>query len=124
MINRNKINGLVITKNDARLISTILRDAESLECWGPGQLDRRARAVQGFLADKVSGGWKDESSGIFASVNAKETEDEFLRKHGWNKVDSGFRLWGAADDLGEKNKKDDFLESKGWNDVDSGFRII
>ena len=108
---------MTVTKKDTRLVAAVLSDAEKLD-WAPGQLDRRVSAVKGYFADKVSGGWIEES-GLFSSV---DSEDEFLRKHGWNKVDSGFRLWGGEEQADQKT--DDFLESKGWNDVDSGFRLI
>jgi hypothetical protein len=49
---------------------------------------------------------------------------EIFRRHGWNMVDSGFRLWGAGKKIRLPSNTDKFLKSKGWNDMDSGFRII
>jgi hypothetical protein len=62
-----------------------------------------------------------------------EEEDPLFRKKKWNKIDSGFQLWGKGqEDDGEEFDKgqgislsvDDFLSSKKWNDFDSGFRLI
>jgi len=49
-------------------------------------------------------------------------EDNLFQRHGWNEVDSGFRLWGAGKIVGHTG--DNFLQSKGWNDIDSSFRVF
>lgn len=109
---------------DVRFVAGVLRDAEKLE-WGEGQLERRKRAVQTIMTGRMAGTWKEESD-LYGLTSVDDYEDQLFKKHGWNKVDSGFRLWGA--DLrrgsGRRAERDDFLQSKGWNNVDSGFRII
>jgi hypothetical protein len=110
--------------SDVRFVAGVLRDAEKLE-WGEGQLERRKRAVQTIMTGRFALAWEEES-GLYGLTSVDEYEDELFKKHGWNRVDSGFSLWGAS--LGRGNQKendsDDFLQSKGWNNVDSGFRII
>ena len=93
-----------------------MRDAETLE-WDEGQLERRKRAVQNAISGRLGDNWRQESDlrGLFNGTPG----DDLFKKHGWNKVDSGFRLWG-----GGKAEGDEFLKSKGWNNVDSRFRII
>ena len=63
--------------------------------------------------------WEEEAS-LFGLNDSVDTEDDIFKEHGWNKVDSGFQLWGKRQALVD----DVFLRSKGWNSVDSGFRII
>ena len=86
------------------------------------------------MTGRMSEIWKDNERmhGIESDV-----VDELFKKKGWNKVDSGFRLWGGGkDDLslfarddqplskkGGAASVDEFLAAKGWNDVDSSFRI-
>ncbi len=109
---------------DVRFVAGVLRDAEKLE-WGEGQLERRKRAVQTIMTGRIAGTWEEESE-LYGLRSADDYEDQLFKKHGWNKVDSGFRLWGADLMQGSRRKsqQDDFLQSKGWNNVDSGFRII
>eukprot|EP00957_Ditylum_brightwellii_P087661 6675150-Ditylum_brightwellii.AAC.1 len=67
--------------------------------------------------------WKEDENAYGMDADL----DPLFQKKGWNKVDSGFRLWGGG--LNENRQKtrnkshkgdvDEFLESKGWNDVDS-----
>lgn len=111
--------------SDVRFVAGVLRDAEKLD-WGEGQLEGRKRAVQTVMTGYIAGTWKEESS-LYGLTDVDDYEDELFKKHGWNKVDSGFRLWGAAAlrlDNRRTRQSDGFLQSKGWNDVDSGFRII
>ena len=56
----------------------------------------------------------------------EEKDDEIFKRHGWNKVNSGFRFFdtGTEMDSVSPSSDDEFLQSKGWNDVDSGFRIF
>ena len=95
--------------SDVRFLASVLRDAEALT-WAEGQLERRKRAVQTIMT-----GRKEEEFTV---------EDELFQKKGWNRVDSGFSLWGRTSAEPKPKSGDDFLQSKGWNDVDSGFRII
>lgn len=122
MIKQGQNDGLLAT--DVRFIAGVLRDAEKLE-WGDGQLERRKRAVQTIMTGRIAGTWKEESD-LYGLRNVDDNEDQLFKKHGWNKVDSGFRLWGADVRQGSPrlHERDDFLQSKGWNNVDSGFRII
>jgi hypothetical protein len=122
LIKNGRTGGL--QKADVHFIASIMRDAEKLE-WGEGQLERRKRAVQTFVTGQVAGLWREEAD-MYGLLAVDDTEDEFLKKHGWNRVDSGFRLWGGGniEKRGVQRKNDEFLQSKGWNNVDSGFRII
>ena len=78
---------------DVRFVAGVLRDAEKLE-WGGGQLERRKRAVQTIMTGRMAGTWKEESD-LYGLTSVDDYEDRLFKKHGWNKVDSGFRLWGA-----------------------------
>jgi hypothetical protein len=113
-----------LQKADEQFIASIMRDAEKLE-WGEGQLERRKRAVQTFVTGQVAGRGRQEAD-LYGLLAVDDTEDEFLKKHGWNRVDSGFRLWGGGnvEEGGVQKEDDEFLQSKGWNKLDSGFRII
>jgi pentatricopeptide repeat protein len=105
-----------LTKQESLFAVRVLRDAEKL-FWDEGQLERRKRAVRALLGTNKRG----------LLLSRDENVDDLFQRKGWNKVDSSFRLWGAAHDKADErqsNKVDRFLESKGWNDVDSGFRII
>jgi hypothetical protein len=60
---------------------------------------------------------------------SEQPEDPLFVKKGWNKIDSGFRLWGGVKNKqqqidGQSSSVDSFLASKGWNDIDSGFRLV
>lgn len=116
--------GGFLIASDVRFLAGVLRDAEKLE-WAPGQLDSRKRAVRTIMTGRIAGTWEEES-GLYGLSDTYEDEGELFKKHGWNKVDSGFSLWGskAKSTFGRQQDKDDFLQSKGWNNVDSGFRII
>jgi hypothetical protein len=50
------------------------------------------------MSEKV---WKvkEDYYGMNVESVAEEEEDELFRRKGWNKVDSGFRLWGGGDSL-------------------------
>ena len=113
-----------LAKKDVLFVACVLQDAKRLP-WREGQLESRRKAIRGILGDSLRDAFlNDKRMGIFFSPE----DDELFRRKGWNKVDSGFRLWGQASlDDGVKNKRkqnDEFLESHGWNDVDSGFRIL
>lgn len=117
-----------LEKKDGHLVASLIRDAEKLP-WGANQLERRKSAIQqvlnsrsGFLA-----AWSDKDDDMLRQ--AVTSEDALFKRKGWNRVDSGFRLWGGGrmdiePDGQDKGAVDEFLESKGWNDVKSGFRII
>ena len=109
--------------SDVRFVAGVLRDAENLE-WQDGQLERRKNAVLSVMNGEIAGAWEEEAA-LYGLLDADDAETTMFKRHGWNKVDSGFRLWGPEGiDSSTKPIGDKFLESKGWNDVDSGFRII
>jgi len=109
---------------DARFLAAVLRDAEKLD-WGEGQLRRRKWAVESAMSKHVAVAWNEEAELYGLWKEHRKSEEEFFQRRGWNKVDSGFRLWGAGRNHFEQTSSTDkFLESKGWNDIDSGFRII
>lgn len=121
-----------LEKKDIHLVACLLRDAEKLD-WREGQLERRKRAVQRVMSNpsRRPNAWRDDDDDDLLLRRTVQTEETLFKRKGWNKVDSGFRLWGGgrADvkgfDLQQREKEvDEFLKSKGWNDVDSGFRII
>ena len=110
---------------DARFVAGVLRDAEKLD-WEEGQLKRRKKVITAAMEQHAAREWEEEAElyGLWKTDSSKgESDDSMFERHGWNEVDSGFRLWGA----GKKEKdraSDDFLESKGWNDINSGFRLF
>jgi pentatricopeptide repeat protein len=118
-----------LLKGELKFIAIVLKDAEDIE-WADGKLEKRKRAVHRALAERLRGVLSNEKE-FAALFPAKDDANDLFKKKGWNKVDSGFRLWGPRTTTEDKNVKtrkgkvlDSFLESKGWNDVDSGFRII
>jgi pentatricopeptide repeat protein len=116
-----------LEKQDLRFVASVIRDAEKLR-WEDGQLERRKRGIQNALSDRMGGVRGKES--LNALLRTSESTDDLLERKGWNKIDSGFRLWGGERDdlvgLDSSSVKpvDEFLESHGWNDVDSGFRLF
>lgn len=119
--------------SDIQFVVQVLKDASSLE-WKNGDLEQRKQTVRAIMVGRMSEVWKvkEDYYGMNVESVVEEEEDELFRRKGWNKVDSGFRLWGGGDSLrlGQDQKRpkseqiDDFLASKGWNDVDSGFRLF
>ncbi len=129
--------------DDIQFTLTVLQDASRLE-WEDGQYEKRKKAVRSILVGCSSEVWKnDELAYGLQSIDEKkkEEEDPLFIKKGWNRIDSGFRLWGGGNseesldwagapfDGGKDGKSDSsavdsFLASKGWNDIDSGFRIL
>ena len=112
-------------EEDVQFTLSVLRDGSKLE-WEKGQYEKRRKAVRGILVGCSSEVWKNDE---FAFGLVNEEEDVLFRKKGWNKIDSGFRLWGGGDDAMKQNEPgdnsvDSFLASKGWNDIDSGFRLV
>ena len=110
---------------DARFVAGVLRDAEKLD-WEEGQLDRRKMAISSAMEKHAANEWEEEAElyGLWKrDTPTRKSDDSMFEQHGWNKVDSGFRLWGAGKKETEQ-KSDDFLKSKGWNDMDSGFRFF
>jgi len=106
-------NALGLNDQDAAFTSEVLRDARKLE-WPKGHLQRRERAVKTVFMGRMGEKWKEI-----------EEEDPLFKKKNWNKIDSGFRLWGGGPDKqSAKKSADQFLESKNWNDIDSSFRIL
>lgn len=108
---------------DVKFTLQVLRDGEQLP-WEGNQYAKRKKAVRAVLMACSSEVWKNDEL-----VN-NEPDDPLFLKKGWNKIDSGFRLWGGGDggvDAEEEKSSggvDEFLAKKGWNDMDSGFRII
>jgi len=118
-----------LRKKDIIFTLNVLKDAENLK-WLPGELEQRKQIIRGMLLGKMSELSRGGES--FLELNA-ELEDELFWKKGWNKVDSGFRLWGqdgdsisASKSTQDKNLEagDNFMASKGWNNIDSGFRLF
>jgi len=122
VIHVSKSNTLI--KRDIFFVAGVLRDAERLS-WQEGQLERRKRAIRSVLGDRLRKTVLDDQrfENLFSS-----DDDELFRRKGWNKVDSGFRLWGQGSRGGEAKTEASgdfgFLESHGWNDVNSGFRFL
>lgn len=110
---------------DARFVAGVLRDAEKLD-WDEGQLDRRKMVVSSAMKKHVANAWEEEAElyGLWKRDSSiKKSDENMFERHGWNEVDSGFRLWGAGKKESD-HTADDFLQSKGWNDMDSGFRLF
>lgn len=114
---------------DVKFTLKVLRDGAHLD-WERGQYEKRKRAVRAILVGCSSEVWKNDEY-AFGLVSEEEPDDPLFMKKGWNKIDSGFRLWGGGgDNLQEKESEgdnssvDSFLASKGWNDIDSGFRLL
>ena len=118
-------------EEDVKFTLTVLRDGSHLE-WEYGQYEKRKKAVRGILVGCSSEIWKNDEY-AYGLVSEEQPEDVLFTKKGWNKIDSGFRLWGSGDDydamirqqnVDDNSSVDEFLASKGWNDIDSGFRIV
>ncbi|KAL3942466.1 MAG: hypothetical protein SGBAC_003350 [Bacillariaceae sp.] len=108
-----------IHPHEVRFIAGVLRDAEKME-WGEGQLEKRKMSINVVMSGRMADTWKEEAS-LFGLNDVVDTDDDdMFKEHGWNQVDSGFKLWGKR----QASVDDVFLRSKGWNSVDSGFRII
>lgn len=117
-----------LAKSDALFAANVLRDADRLT-WQKDQLERRKRTIRAILGDRLREVRRNDQR--LGSLVSDSEEDELFKRKGWNKVDSGFRLWGQASQTEDSRKTsrknaaaDEFLESHGWNDVDSGFRIL
>ena len=122
-------------EEDVKFTLQVLRDGSRLEeGWDRKQYEKRKKAVRGILVGCSSEIWKNDEY-AFGLVSEEQPEDALFRKKGWNKIDSGFRLWGGnyggeyGDDddsmqQGDTSSVDSFLASKGWNDIDSGFRLV
>ena len=119
-------------EEDVKFTLTVLRDGSHL-VWDYGQYEKRKKAVRGILVGCSSEIWKNDEY-AYGLVSEEQPEDVLFTKKGWNKIDSGFRLWGSGDDyddvmiqqqnVDDNSSVDEFLASKGWNDIDSGFRIV
>ncbi|KAL3799879.1 hypothetical protein ACHAW5_004391 [Stephanodiscus triporus] len=112
--------------DDVKFTLMVLQDGARLK-WENGQYEKRKKAVRGILVGRTSEIWKNDefSFGLFS----EQPEDPLFVKKGWNKIDSGFRLWGGGGNKqqqleGRSSSVDSFLASKGWNDIDSGFRLV
>lgn len=123
-----------LQKADIQFTLQVLKDAKTLD-WKTGELEQRKEAVRAIMVGRMSEVWKlnEDYYGMKVdNVREEEETDDLFRRKGWNKVDSGFRLWGGGDSIRLNQDKprppsepiDNFLASKGWNDVDSGFRLF
>jgi pentatricopeptide repeat protein len=124
-----------LSKRDVYFVASVLRDAKKLK-WAEGQLERRQRAARAALTQQ----FRNDEVALYSILQVEnndddddddDVDDELFRRKGWNKVDSGFRLWGGGySEVPEAKKRrsskgvDKFLQKKGWNNVDSGFRIL
>lgn len=112
---------------DIQFTLTALRDGDRLQ-WEGVHYEKTKKAVRNVLMACSSEVWKIDEAAY--GLLEKEQQDPLFMKKGWNRIDSGFRLWGSGnvDDVNVnvdgKKSVDEFLASKGWNDMDSGFRII
>jgi len=104
---------LGLSDDDSKFTLTVLNDCKSI-C-KKDEYMRRKRIVKQVFIGRLSEAWKE--------IDDDYDDDELFKKKGWNKMESGFQMFGGSMESNSK-KKDDFLESKGWNDVDSGFRIL
>ena len=114
-------------QSDVQFTLAVLRDGDQLQ-WEGSQYQKRKKIVRSILMACSSEVWKNDEAG-YGMNEERIPDDPLFLKKGWNKIDSGFRLWGSGgDDLGTDGEKegtvDEFLASKGWNDMDSGFRLI
>lgn len=125
-------NSLGVSDEDVRFAMAVLSDAKKL-VWNAGELKKREMAVKGVFMGRLSEAWKQDEQKYGLSSRSENEIDPLFRKKNWNKIDSGFRLWGGGGggedryEVGSKKKKktvDEFLESKNWNDIDSSFRIL
>lgn len=100
------------TEEDIQFTMKVLRDVKDIQWDHSDGYNRRVNLVKGTIVRRFySEAWNGEAQ-----------EDAFLKSKGWNKIDSGFRLW--SNEGNRRPDTDAFLDSKGWNDVDSSFRII
>jgi hypothetical protein len=122
MIEKSRVS--ILHALEVRFIAGVLRDAEKLD-WGEGQLEKRKLSIRMVMTGITADAWEEEFGLYGFTGSAGKSEGELFKKHGWNKVDSGFKLWGAGMVSGDSESSSDvFLRSKGWNTVESGFRII
>ena len=111
-----------LQQKDIQFAMTVIRDAQKLD-WKPGQFEKRKKAVRAVMVGRVSEVWKENEKWYGMAGSDDDVEDELFKRKGWNKVDSGFRLWGPGLDDGATRKTepasdgvvDEFLASKGWN---------
>jgi hypothetical protein len=124
-----------LSKRDVYFVASVLRDAKKLK-WAEGQLERHQRAARAALTQQ----FRNDEVALYSILQVEDdddddddddNEDELFQRKGWNKVDSGFRLWGGGySEVSESKKRksskvvDKFLQKKGWNKLDSGFRIL
>lgn len=112
-----------LSRENVKFTAKVLKDAEAIK-WGPGELEKRKRAVRGILIYGVGEVWQGKED-----EHPETVDDVLFAMKGWNKVDSGFRLWGGVDQESRPAPEDgkdvdEFLDSHGWNDVSSGFRLF
>ncbi|KAL3765145.1 hypothetical protein ACHAWO_004323, partial [Cyclotella atomus] len=79
-------------ENDIQFTLQVLRDGEQLD-WEGNQYQKRKRAVRTALMACSSEVWKNDEA--LYGLDKSQDDPLFLKK-GWNKIDSGFRLWGGG----------------------------
>lgn len=109
-----------IHAQEVRFIAGVLRDAEKME-WAEGQLEKRKTSIDVIMTGRIADAWAEEAN-LYGLNHPTHGDDVLFKEHGWNKVDSGFQLWGKRHHV--EDSDDVFLRSKGWNTVESGFRIF
>jgi len=105
-----------LQKSNIQFALELVKDASKLD-WTPEQLGRRKRVLLAVLEEH-----SDSLTDMERSLLHDGKLRDLLDKKGWNKVNSGFRLFGNGKST--EYSDDEFLASKGWNDVDSGFRLF
>ena len=123
-------NSLRLNNIDLSFMSEVLNDARNLS-WPNGYLRSRERAVQIIFRGRLSEYWKRET----------KIKDPLFKKKNWNKIESGFRLWGGSSNANEHRirtmkhgidkdnirksgeTEDPLFKKKNWNKIDSGFRL-
>lgn len=108
------VNGrhpLGFSEHDIDFTSSVLHDARKLE-WPSGSLRRRETILNNVLMGRKS------------NVLVGDDVDPLFKKKNWNRINSGFRLWGGENKKQETTASDAFLASKNWGSFDSSFRIL
>jgi len=91
-----------LDKRDIDFTKRVLKDAEELD-WPSGYLPRSRRAIKRILLSRVSDAQVGNGSnhgGRYGGV-----DDPLFIKKGWNKIDSGFRVWNVGGESDGENKK-------------------
>ena len=111
MVNGGHLLGF--SEHDIVFTTSVLHDARKLE-WPSGSLRRRETILKNVLMGRKS------------NILEGDDVDPLFKKKNWNRINSGFRLWGG-DNKKQKQETpapDAFLASKNWGSFDSSFRIL